>query len=85
MGSRRDDGPVHPADVAPPGGRAGPVAGHHGGMTDAERLRRRIEEIFGDEPATPGDERADGGAADEREEGSADRWLRENRPPHHGG
>lgn len=54
-------------------------------MTEPERLRRRIEEIFGDDPVTTGDERGDGGAADEREDRSAERWLRENRPPHHGG
>lgn len=53
-------------------------------MTDAERLRRRIAEVFGDEPDTTRDERADGGSAEEREESTADRWLRENRPPHHG-
>ena len=48
-------------------------------------LRRRIAEIFGDEVATSGDERGDTGSAVERDDGDADRWLRENRPPHHEG
>ncbi|WP_224392368.1 hypothetical protein [Pseudonocardia sp. ICBG1293] len=51
----------------------------------ADRMRRRIEEIFGDDPSTSADERADHGAADEREAADPDRWFTENRPPHHGG
>ena len=31
------------------------------------------------------DERADYGAADERDTADPDRWFTENRPPHHGG
>ncbi|ANY06130.1 hypothetical protein AFB00_07260 [Pseudonocardia sp. HH130630-07] len=80
------------AGTAP--GRARPVArrtgcrpsGHDGPMTEpADRLRRRIEEIFGDDPATTSDERADGGSSDERDDRDPDRWFTENRPPHHGG
>ncbi|ALE75061.1 hypothetical protein Ae168Ps1_3982 [Pseudonocardia sp. Ae168_Ps1] len=59
---------------------------HHGGMTEpADRLRRRIEEIFGDDHATTADERSDGGSAEERDDRDPDRWFTENRPPHHGG
>lgn len=55
-------------------------------MTEpADRLRRRIEEIFGDDPSTTADERADHGSAEEREDRDPDRWFTENRPPHHGG
>ncbi|MEQ3551791.1 hypothetical protein WIS52_15060 [Pseudonocardia nematodicida] len=54
-------------------------------MTDpAERMRRRIQEIFGDDPVTSADERADGGAPDAGEDADRDRWYTENRPPHHG-
>lgn len=49
-----------------------------------DRVRRRIAEVFGDEEATTRDERGDAGSAAERD-GDADRRLRENRPPHHGG
>lgn len=49
-------------------------------------VRRRIAEIFGDEDRATRDERGDAGSAAEREDGDgAERWLRENRPPHHGG
>ncbi|MBN9795223.1 hypothetical protein DMP17_42570 [Pseudonocardia sp. TMWB2A] len=61
-------------------------ARHHGVMSEpADRMRRRIEEIFGDDPSTTADERADYGAADERDTADPDRWFTENRPPHHGG
>lgn len=57
-----------------------------GGMSELpDRVRRRIADVFGDEVATSGDERGDAGSATERDDGDADRWLRENRPPHHGG
>lgn len=50
-----------------------------------DRVRHRIAEVFGDEETTTRDERGDAGSAAEREDADADRWLRENRPPHHGG
>ena len=49
-----------------------------------DRMRRRIEEIFGDEVRVTEDERGDAGSADERED-PTEAWLKENRPPHHGG
>ena len=51
--------------------------------TDAEwERRRRRARVFGDSlPETTSDEREPG--APERET-SADRWLREQVPPHHG-
>ena len=51
-------------------------------MTAWQR-RRRLAEVFGDVlPETTTDERAESaGGADE---GSGDRWLREQVPPHHG-
>ncbi|MEJ8280342.1 hypothetical protein [Pseudonocardia spirodelae] len=51
----------------------------------ADRTRRRIEEIFGDDPTTTADERGDSGSSDERDGADGDRWFTENRPPHHGG
>ncbi len=45
---------------------------------------RRLAEVFGDEelfPDTTGDERDDRAAQDRRKD--SDRWLTENRPPHH--
>ena len=47
------------------------------------KRRRRLAEIFGDVlPETTGDERDPSGP---RGESGADRWLREQVPPHHGG
>lgn len=55
-------------------------------MTEpADHLRRRIEDIFGDDPVGTSDERSDGGSAQERDDRDPDRWFTENRPPHHGG
>jgi hypothetical protein len=50
---------------------------------DAEAARlRRLDEVFGDVlPETTNDERDDRDAGGE----AADRWLREQVPPHHGG
>lgn len=49
----------------------------------AGRDRNAVNKIFGSElPETSADER-DPDAS--REEGDRDRWIRENRPPHHGG
>ncbi len=50
--------------------------------------QRRLAEVFGDVlPATTADERAqsgDGSGDGEPSDGEpAERWLRENRPPHH--
>ncbi|GAA0512312.1 hypothetical protein GCM10009545_12900 [Saccharopolyspora thermophila] len=57
--------------------------GDDGGVTqhDRERAewarRRKLAEIFGDVlPDTTSDDRAESG-------GDAERWYRENRPPHH--
>jgi hypothetical protein len=51
-----------------------------------ERVRRRLDEVFGDVlPEVTRDEAGD--AADERpapgREEQGDEWLRANRPPHH--
>lgn len=46
--------------------------------------RRRLAEVFGEEelfPDTTGDDRDDRAAQDLRKD--TDRWLTENRPPHH--
>ena len=57
---------------------------------DADALRRRAErerrrrQVFGDVlDGSTVDDRPEPGAA--AEGGTADRWLRENVPPHHGG
>ncbi|MGZ8179048.1 hypothetical protein ACXVUM_14055 [Williamsia sp. SKLECPSW1] len=55
------------------------------GETAWER-RRRIAAVFGDDlPSVTSDEAsADGSDRDHRGDGSAsEKWLRENRPPHH--
>ena len=47
-----------------------------------ERVRRRLDEVFGDVlPEVTRDERAD--SADDGPPAQADDWLRANRPPHH--
>ncbi|MGH3696839.1 MAG: hypothetical protein ACRDRX_23125 [Pseudonocardiaceae bacterium] len=49
-------------------------------LSEADRRRRR-ERVFGDVlPADTADDRADPEEADPDER---DRWLRDNRPPHH--
>ncbi|GGI69057.1 hypothetical protein GCM10011581_02620 [Saccharopolyspora subtropica] len=57
--------------------------GDDGGVTQHDRKRaewerrRKLAEIFGDVlPDTTSDDRAEPG-------GDAERWYRENRPPHH--
>lgn len=51
--------------------------------SDWER-RRRLAEVFGDTlPETTSDERDPGAGAPARES-AADRWLKEQVPPHHG-
>ncbi|WP_197417729.1 hypothetical protein [Mycobacterium sp. GA-2829] len=48
---------------------------------EAKRPRRSVNEIFGETlPETTADERDDRAR---EEEGSHDRWLRDNVPPHH--
>jgi hypothetical protein len=49
--------------------------------------RKRLAEVFGDAlPETTTDERDDATpAAETSGESQADRWLREQVPPHHGG
>ena len=50
---------------------------------DPDRVRRRLDEVFGDVlPEVTRDEQPD--AADEPA-AAGDEWLRANRPPHHGG
>jgi hypothetical protein len=60
----------------PPEGPAGPAA-------DRDRLRRRLDDVFGDVlPEVTRDEVPD--PADEpSSSAAADAWLRANRPPHH--
>lgn len=55
---------------------------HHGGVEDTpERLRRRLDEVFGDVlPSTTADERDD---RDQRPPAAGDEELLANRPPHH--
>ena len=49
----------------------------------SERVRRRLDDVFGEVlPEVTRDE-AQGGPDDRAAE--ADEWLRANRPPHHGG
>jgi hypothetical protein len=46
-----------------------------------ERVRRRLDDVFGDVlPDVTRDE-----ASDSRDEQPGEEWLRSNRPPHHGG
>jgi hypothetical protein len=48
-----------------------------------ERVRRRLDEVFGEVlPEVTPDER---GAGDEPAAPSGDEWLHANRPPHHSG
>lgn len=58
--------------------------------TPAERAAR-LRRVFGDPlPATTADERSPDGAGDVHgdapgDQAARERWLRDNRPPHHGG
>ena len=62
----------------------GPVERRGGAKETAAQRRRRLDEVFGDDmPDTTSDERDPGGETPERG-AAADRWLREQVPPHHG-
>ena len=48
----------------------------------SERASRSVDEVFGEaEPRLSADERDSRSPADDDDH---DRWLRDNRPPHHG-
>lgn len=64
--------------------RGQPLLRHDGNVPEVpERVRRRLDEIFGEVlPSVTRDELPEPGA--EGPEGSAEEdWLRANRPPHH--
>jgi hypothetical protein len=62
-----------------------PVEGSVGPEESAAQRRRRLDEVFGDVmPDTTSDERDPGGQGSDQRGDAADRWLREQVPPHHG-